>query len=103
MTAKSETGSAAPSVQKLVIDSDVENQLRLRTLRRILKDKSLSKGSIELYLRCSNLTAIGWGEFQQLSGCPSLLRVDLSGCPKLESIPELTFTECRHLVSVVFG
>jgi len=32
----------------------------------------------------------------------SLLRVDLSGLPKLESIPKLVFADCRHLVSVVF-
>jgi len=30
-------------------------------------------------------------------------RIDLSGCPKLESIPEDAFGGCRHLVKVVFG
>ena len=66
-------------------------------------DKSLSHGSIELCLRCLNLTVIGWGEFQPFSMHPSLLRVDLSGCPKLESIPEFSFADCHHLVSVIFG
>ena len=61
MSANSATGSAAPSVKKLVIDSDVENQLRSRALKRRLLDKRLSHGSIELYLRCPNLIAIGWG------------------------------------------
>jgi len=72
-------------------------------LKNRLLDNSLSHGSIELYLKCSNLIAIGWGVFQPFCGCTSLLRVDLSGCPKLESIPELAFTHCYHLVSVVFG
>jgi len=102
-SAKSATGSAPPSVKKLVIDSEVEIQLRSYALWKILLDKSLSHGSIELYLRCFNLTAIGWGKKQAFVGCHSLLRVDLSGCPKLESIPQCAFTECTHLVSVVFG
>ena len=66
-------------------------------------DESLSHGSVELYVRCPNLTAIGWGDQQPFSACPSLLRIDLSGCPKLESIPMLAFGACHHLVSVVFG
>jgi len=103
MSANSATGSAAPSVQKWIIDSNVENQLRSYSLKDRLTDKSLSHGSIELFLRCPNLTAIWWGGRQAFNKCFSLLRVDLSGCPKLESIPELTFTECSHLVSVVFG
>ena len=97
------TGSAVLSVQKLVIDSDVKNQLRSKTLKRRLLDKSLSHGSVELYLRYINLTAIEWGEFQPFSDCPPLLRVDLTGCPKLESIPECAFIACRHLVNAVFG
>ena len=60
MLAKSATGSSATSVQKWVIDSDVEYQLRSEALKIRLVDESLSHGSIELYLRCSNLTAIGW-------------------------------------------
>ena len=64
MSAKSVTASAAPSVQKLVIDSDVENQLRSRALKIRLKDESLAHGSIELYLKCPNLAAIGWGDQQ---------------------------------------
>ena len=63
MSAKRTTGSVDQSVQKLVIDSDVEDQLRSGALKRRLLDKSLSDGSIELYLRCPNLTATGWGEF----------------------------------------
>jgi len=51
-------------------------------------DYSLSVGSIEIYLRCSNLTGIEWDDevFQSFNYCYSLLRVDLSGCPKLERI-----------------
>jgi len=100
---ESATGSAAPSVQKLIIENDVENQLRSGVLLNRLQDESLSEGSIELYLRCHSLTAIGWGDQQPFTYCPSLLRVDLSGCPKLESIPELTFADCKHFESVVFG
>jgi len=103
MSAKRKTGSVAPSVQKWVIDKDVENQLRSDALKRRLQDESLSHGSVELYLRCSNLTAIGWGDQEPFSVCPSLLRVDLSGCHKLVSIPKLTFADCYHLASVVFG
>ena len=66
-----------------------------------LMDESLSHGSIDLFLRCHNLTALGWGKFSPLIECDSLLRVDLSGCNKLESIPELAFAGCKHLV--VFG
>jgi len=103
MSAKIATGSEAQTVQKWVINSDVENQLRSYALRRRLLDVSLSHGSIELFLRCSKLAAIGWGNDQPLGGCHSFLRVDLSGCPKLESIPQHTFSECYHLVSVLFG
>jgi len=103
MSASIATGSAAQSVQKLVIDSDVENQLRSEALLRRLRNKILSHGSIELRLRCPNITATGLGWFQPFSGCLSLQRVDLSGCLKLESIPTQTFGYCRHLVSVVFG
>jgi len=60
MSAKIATGSAAPSVQKWVIEKDVEKQLRSGALIRRLKDQSLSHGSIELFLRCHKLTAIGW-------------------------------------------
>jgi len=66
-------------------------------------DESLSHGYIELSLRQPKLTAIGWDGGQPFNRCHSLLRVDLSRCPKLESIPELTFADCSHLVSVVFG
>ena len=103
MEANSATGSIAPSVQKLIINSDVGNQLRSEALRDRLLYTGLSHGSIELYLKCPNLTAIGWGKFQALNFCLSLIRVDLTGCPKLESIPRRTFTGCSHLVSVVFG
>jgi len=48
MSAKIITDSAAQSVKKWVIDSDVENQLRSQALKGRLKDKSLSHGSIEL-------------------------------------------------------
>ena len=92
-----------PLNPKLIVEKDVEEQLRSDALHKRLQDERLSHGSIELYLRCNSLTAIGWGTDQPFWSCSSLLRVDLSGCPKLESIPELSFGECRHLVSVVFG
>jgi len=47
MSGKSATGSAAPSVKKWIIDSDVENQLRLGALWRRLRDNSLSYGPVE--------------------------------------------------------
>jgi len=103
MSSKSTTGSAAPSVQKWVIDSDVENQLRSFALLRRIRDESLSYGSIELYLRCSNFTVVVLEDKYPFSLCPSLLRVDLSGCLKLERIPEKAFGNCHHLESVVFG
>ena len=103
MSAKIATGSAASSVQKWVIEKDVEYQLRSGALKGRLEDKGLSDGSIELSLRCSKLTAIGWGDQQPFSMCPSLLRVDLSGCPKLESIPVAAFADCSHLKRAVFG
>ena len=52
---------------------------------------------------CPNITAVGWGQCYPFNNCQSLLRVDLSGLPKLESIPEKAFGGCRNLVSVVFG
>jgi len=94
MSAKRTTGSAAPSVQKWVIDSYVEDQLCSQALQLRLMDESLSHGSIDLYLICLKLIAIGWGEFQPFNLCYSLLRIDLTGCPKLESIPEFTFADC---------
>jgi len=103
MSAKSATGLSAQSVKKWVIDSDVENQLRSYALLKRLNDESLSPGSVELYLKCANLTAIGWGKQKPFYDCPSLLQVDLSGCHKLKSIPELAFGMCQHLVSVIFG
>ena len=103
MSAKSATGSAVPSVQKWVIEVDVENQLRLGALRKRLLDESLSHGFIELSLRCPNLTAIGWNDQLAFTKCPSLLRINLSGCPKLESIPKAAFAWCHHLVGVEFG
>ena len=103
MSAKSATGLAAQSVQNWVIDSDVENQLCSDALKRRLRDKSLSDGCIGLYLRFYNLSAIGWGKQQPFTRCDSLLRVDLTGCPKLESIPQHSFSECRHLASAVFS
>ena len=103
MSAKSSTGLAAPSVQKWVIKNDVEYLLRSDTLHNRLQYASLYYGSIELYLRCHNLTDIGLGNYPPFCVCPSLLRVDLSGLPKLESIPGNAFGACTHLVSVVFG
>jgi len=69
----------------------------------VLLDESLSDGSVELYLRCPNLIALCYSDRTALGHCPSLLRIDLTGCPKLESIPRLAFFCCEHLVSVVFG
>ena len=89
--------------RRVIISIDVEKQLRSEALKLRLLDESLSHGSIELYLMCLNLITIGWGEFQPFNCCPSLLRVDLSGCPKLESISEHTFSSCHDLVSVIFG
>jgi len=102
MSAKSSTGSEALPVQKWIIDSDVENQLCLEALEDRLDYEDLA-GSIELFLRCPNLTTIGWGDDQPLSDIPCLLRIDLTVCPKLESIPEQAFGNCEHLVSVAFG
>ena len=48
MLAMSSIGSAAVSVKKLIIDSEVENQLRSDALHRRILNKSLSHGSIEL-------------------------------------------------------
>ena len=103
MSAKIVTCLVSQTVHNLVIDSDVEYQLRSLELKRRLRDRSLPDGSIELYLKCTNLTAIGWGKQQPFNKCTSLLCVDLSGCPKLESIPQMTFVECHHLASAVFG
>jgi len=92
-----------PLNPKLIVEKDVEEQLRSDALHKRLQDERLSHGSIELYLRCHKLTAIGWGDQAPFCNCHSLLRADLSGCPKLESIPKQSFARCRHLVSVVFG
>jgi len=99
MSAKRATGSAAPSVQKWIIDFDVESQLRSKELKLRLQDKDpLAHGSIELFLRCPNITVIGRGNDQPFGMCYSLLRVDLSGCPNLESIPKMAFASCCYLV-----
>ena len=103
MSAQRATGSVAQSVKKWIIDSDVENQLCSGALKKRMLNESLSHGSVGIYLRCSNLIAIGWGEKQPFSLCPSLLRIDLSGLPKLESIPKIAFGACPHLASAVFG
>ena len=55
MSANSVTNSAAPSVQKWVVDEDVVKQLLSYALQGRLRAES--DGSIELYLRCPNLTA----------------------------------------------
>ena len=102
MSSNSATGSSALSVKKWVIDSDVENQLRSEVLWRRLQDKRLSHGSIRIYLRCSIITAIGLGEQKPFVDCPSLLRVDLTGLPKLESIPRFCFRGCIHLELLLF-
>jgi len=67
MSANISTGLVASSVQKWVIDSDVENQLRSEALWKRLKEKSLSHGTIELYLRCPNLTGVGLKDTQPFS------------------------------------
>ena len=103
MSANRATGLGPQLVQKWVIDSNVEYQLRSRALLSRLLDESLSNGSIEFSLRCPNLVAIGWGK-RNRSACahPSCESTSLV-VPNLESIPELAFSKCRHLVSVVFG
>jgi len=111
MSANSATGSAAQSVQKWVIDSDVENELRSEAPLTRLMDGSLSHGSVELYLRCPNITSSGlcfllrcWDPVaRSFNSIFSLLRVDLSGCPKLERLQNLCFNQCENLESVVFG
>jgi len=100
--------SATPKVRKVVVENDVEYQIRSGGLRERLENRCLAPGSIELSLRCPNLTAVGWGDeisvaTRPLSHLESLLRIDLSGCPKLESIPEMAFGYCEHLVSVIFN
>ena len=96
MSVKSETGLAAQSVQKWVIDSDVEYQLCSETLVRRLLNKSLSHGTIEIYLKCSNYNRAGRVPTLRRLRLPhSLLRVDLTGCPKLRGIPEFAFDHCR--------
>jgi len=50
MSANIATGSAAQSIEKWVIDVDVEDPLRSDTLKDMLRDESLSQGSIELFL-----------------------------------------------------
>jgi len=102
-SARRATGSAAASVQKWIIEKDVEEQLRSMALWDRMRDEGLSQGSIELFLIYTYLTAIGWEAKFDLYEIKSLLRLDLSGCSKLESIPEDTFGGCRHLESVVFG
>ena len=67
MNSKRATGSAAKSVQKWVIDSDVKKQLRSRALLDRLRDQGLLHGSIELYLKETDLTEIGWGKQQPFS------------------------------------
>jgi len=53
------------TVQQIVVEGeDVENKLRSGTLKKRLLNESLFYGSIELFLTCLNLTAIGWGEFE---------------------------------------
>ena len=54
MSANSATGSAAPSVQKWIIEKDVANQISSGNLKRRMQDDSLDglfHSSIELYLR----------------------------------------------------
>ena len=96
---------ADPFTKELIVDFYVKNQLRSGVLRNRLTQPRLANGSTELYLRCPNLTAIGWDNYNPhpLRQLQSLLQIDLSGCPKLESIPELAFAGCHHLVSVAFG
>jgi len=96
------TSSARPSVKKIIVENEVENQLRSEELRERLKDESLADGSVELYLRCSNLTAIGWGEKENDLARPfaminSLVLVDLSGCPKLKHLISCSFIFCHGL------
>jgi len=126
--ANSAPGSAAQSVQKWVVDEDVENQIRSGMLKRRLQEESLANGSIELYLRCSNFPSLGWGGRQPFSLCPSLLRISVEfgvhssitnlglaafqQCSALKSITlpnnlkvieKKTFNHCRSLKRVVCG
>jgi len=52
MSFQSETGSAASTVQKWIIDSDVENLLRSGALKRRIQDWRLPNGSVELHMWC---------------------------------------------------
>ena len=101
---RSQRSSAVPSVQKWVIEKDIEKQLRSYSLQDRLRVPILPHGPIELYLVCLNLTAIGWGEPSEdtrpLSANNSLLRVDLSGCPKLKYIPSFTFNNSPFIEEV---
>jgi len=63
MSANSATGSAAPSFQKWVIDSDVEYQLRSYALKRRLQHRSLYHVSDELQLKYPNLISFSWGHY----------------------------------------
>jgi len=97
MSAKSATGSAAPSVEKWVIKKDVENQLRSGALKTRLLDESLSYGSIELFLRCPNLTAMG-GAGSNPSAC---------AYPSCEStspvVPSLRVFRCMRSLAVAIS
>jgi len=73
-------------------------------LHERLRNESLSDGSVELYLRCNKLDALRWIHVPNPFGnVHSLLRIDLSGLPKLGNIPEYAFTGCIYLESAVFG
>ena len=89
MSAKSATGSEDPAVQNWLIDQDLEYQLRLRALKDRLLDESLSHGSIELCLRCANLTAIGWGNNQPFSMCRSSFESTSPIVPNLRAFRSL--------------
>jgi len=89
----------------LIIEGDVKNQFRSGALRDRLNDASLAASRVELYIRCPNLTALEWRNEEIWAGdcrCMSLLRVDLSGCPRLKRLGECLFLECSALEEVVF-
>ena len=93
--------------KEIIIDEDVPMLLSSGALRERFQDEALGEGSIVLILRDPELTAIGDLELSDdddektpFFGCKSLLRIDLSGCPKVTSLGAHAFAQCSALVNV---